>query len=62
MGSGYAAWANAIANGGAWSGIGAEVTVHRKLNNLTLTAPFVDDVQAYKVSNIFASQRRRTGR
>jgi hypothetical protein len=58
----YAAFITATANGAMWSGVGAEVCVHTKLNHEVVTAPFVDIVQAYVGQQQMASQRRRIGR
>lgn len=60
--TGYVAFISATANGGMWSGVGAEVTVHRKLNHIALNPPYTDVVQAYKADAMIGSQRRRIGR
>lgn len=58
----YVAFIQAVANGGAWAGIGSEVTVHRTQGHVNLVPPTVDIVQTYSSSPLIASQRRRVGR
>jgi hypothetical protein len=60
--NGYVAFIQNTANGAMWSGVGAEVTVHRQQGRVTLANPLVDIVQSYTAQQQLASQRRRIGR